>query len=121
MQLGGLVLDKEVRSLSGYLTSTASWTVRDRFARLTQISTVLNLEKLNEIYDYWGNHDGSLTWRLTATELKAVLNLRYKLKQQLQSNRTKRFRLDLAPPTSGTYKFREFIAGQILKQMRFGG
>ncbi|CAH2008212.1 unnamed protein product [Acanthoscelides obtectus] len=76
-RLGGLVLDKEVRSLAGYITATTSWSVRDKFARLTQIATALNLEQLNEIYDYWGSHDGALTWRLTPTELKSIMQLRY--------------------------------------------
>ncbi|KAJ8982447.1 hypothetical protein NQ317_010187 [Molorchus minor] len=75
-RLGGLVLDKEVRSLAGYITAATSWSVRDKFARLTQIATVINLEQLNEIYDYWGSHDGALTWRLTPTELRSVLALR---------------------------------------------
>ncbi|XP_018565515.1 conserved oligomeric Golgi complex subunit 4 [Anoplophora glabripennis] len=75
-RLGGLVLDKEVRTLAGYITTTTSWSVRDKFARLTQIATVLNLEQLSEIHDYWGNHDSALTWRLTPTELKGVLALR---------------------------------------------
>lgn len=69
-------MDKEVRSLAGYITAATSWSVRDKFARLTQIATVLNLEQLNEIYDYWGTHDGALTWRLTPTELKSILGLR---------------------------------------------
>ncbi|XP_022912920.1 conserved oligomeric Golgi complex subunit 4 [Onthophagus taurus] len=75
-RLGGLVLDKEVRSLSGYLTASTSWSVRDKFARLTQIATVLNLEKVSEISDYWGDHDGALTWRLTPSELRSVMALR---------------------------------------------
>lgn len=72
-------MDKEVRSLAGYITAVTSWSVRDRFARLTQIATVLNLEQLNEIYDYWGNHESALTWRLTPTELRSVMALRYEL------------------------------------------
>ncbi|XP_050497748.1 conserved oligomeric Golgi complex subunit 4 isoform X3 [Diabrotica virgifera virgifera] len=74
--LGGLVLDKEVRSLAGYITAATSWSVRDKFARLTQIATVLNLEQVNEIHDYWGNHDSALTWRLTPSELRTVMSLR---------------------------------------------
>nr|CAI5840793.1 unnamed protein product [Callosobruchus analis] len=88
-RLGGLVLDKEVRSLAGYITATTSWSVRDKFARLTQIATVLNLEQLNEIYDYWGNHDGALTWRLTPTELKSIMQLRTDFK----SDEIKRLKL----------------------------
>ncbi|XP_072401947.1 conserved oligomeric Golgi complex subunit 4 [Diabrotica undecimpunctata] len=75
-RLGGLVLDKEVRSLAGYITAATSWSVRDKFARLTQIATVLNLEQVNEIHDYWGNHDSALTWRLTPSELRTVMSLR---------------------------------------------
>ncbi|XP_023017309.1 conserved oligomeric Golgi complex subunit 4 [Leptinotarsa decemlineata] len=75
-RLGGLVLDKEVRSLAGYMTATTSWSVRDKFARLTQIATVLNLEQVTEIYDYWGSHDAALTWRLTPSELRSIMALR---------------------------------------------
>lgn len=45
-QLGGLQFDKELRSLVGYLTAVTQWTIRDKFARLAQIATVLNLEKV---------------------------------------------------------------------------
>ncbi|XP_025831494.1 conserved oligomeric Golgi complex subunit 4 [Agrilus planipennis] len=75
-RLGGLILDKEIRSLAAYLTTTTSWSIRDKFARLTQIATVLNLEKVSEISDYWGN-ESSLTWRLTPTELRSIMSLRY--------------------------------------------
>ena len=47
LQLGGLQFDKELRALVGYLTNTTEWTVRDKFARLTQIATILNLEKVD--------------------------------------------------------------------------
>ena len=47
-QLGGLQFDKELRTLVGYLTAITQWTIRDKFARLTQIATVLNLEKVRE-------------------------------------------------------------------------
>nr|CAD7409797.1 unnamed protein product [Timema poppensis] len=76
-RLGGLVLDKEVRALVGYLTSATSWSIRDKFARLTQIATVLNLERVTEISDYWGNSSSPLTWRLTPTEIRHIMSLRY--------------------------------------------
>ena len=47
-QLGGLQFDKELRSLVGYLTAVTQWTIRDKFARLTQIATILNLERVRE-------------------------------------------------------------------------
>lgn len=47
LQLGGLQFDKELRALVGYLSSVTTWTIRDKFARLTQMATVLNLEKVS--------------------------------------------------------------------------
>jgi hypothetical protein len=49
---------------------------RDRFARLSQISTVLNLESVLEIYEYWGSRNGSLAWKLSGAEVKKILLLR---------------------------------------------
>lgn len=45
-RMGGLVLDQEVRALGSYLTAATSWSVRDKMIRLTQIATLLNLEKV---------------------------------------------------------------------------
>jgi len=74
-RLGGLQFDKELRSLIQYLTSITEWTVRDKFARLSQIATILNLEKVSELLDYWGENSGPLTWRLTPGEVRNVLGL----------------------------------------------
>jgi hypothetical protein len=72
-QLGGVQLDKDLRVLTGYLSSLTSWPVRDRFARLMQMATLLTLETVNELFDYWG---GSMLWRLTPSEIRRVLHLR---------------------------------------------
>lgn len=72
-QLGGVQLDKDLRSFTSYLSSLTSWPVRDRFTRLMQIATLLTLETVNELFDYWG---GSMLWRLTPTEVRRVLHLR---------------------------------------------
>ncbi|XP_067617245.1 conserved oligomeric Golgi complex subunit 4 [Eurosta solidaginis] len=77
-RLGGLVLDQEIRALSSYLTGVTSWSVRDKMTRLTQIATILNLEKLDELADYWSpdNENDSPTWRLTPQEVRTLLALR---------------------------------------------
>lgn len=77
-RLGGLVLDQEVRALGSYLTSSTSWSVRDKMIRLTQIATLLNLEKLSELSDYWNpaQQDDRTAWRLTPGEVRAILALR---------------------------------------------
>jgi conserved oligomeric Golgi complex subunit 4 len=74
LQLGGLVLDQEVRALGSFLTGATSWSVRDKLARLTQIATLLNLEKVSELSDYWNPNEQG--WRLTPNEVRTILALR---------------------------------------------
>ncbi|XP_060694262.1 conserved oligomeric Golgi complex subunit 4 [Hemiscyllium ocellatum] len=88
-RLGGLQFDKELRSLIAYLTSVITWTIRDKFARLSQMATILNLERVTEILDYWGQNSGPLTWRLTPAEVRQVLALR----NDFRSEDIKRLRL----------------------------
>ena len=75
-QLGALQLDKEVRGLVSQTSSLTERTVRDKFARLSHISTALNLDSPAEILDYWGENAGTMNWRLTGREVKQVLRLR---------------------------------------------
>ncbi|KAJ7312062.1 hypothetical protein JRQ81_006397 [Phrynocephalus forsythii] len=88
-RLGGLQFDKELRSLIAYLTTVTTWTIRDKFARLSQMATILNLERVTEILDYWGPNSGPLTWRLTPAEVRQVLALR----MDFRSEDIKRLRL----------------------------
>ncbi|GJP55947.1 hypothetical protein CLOM_g14958 [Closterium sp. NIES-68] len=85
-QLGGLQLDREVRTLVGHLSALTSRSVRDKFARLTQIATVLNLEKVAEILDYWGDNAGPMTWRLSPAEVKRVLGQRVDFRPEAIAN-----------------------------------
>lgn len=75
-QLGGLQLDRDARALVSHFSGLTQRTVRDKFARLTQMATVLNLEKVSEILDFWGENSGPMTWRLTPAEVRRVLGLR---------------------------------------------
>ncbi|KAM6430718.1 conserved oligomeric Golgi complex subunit 4 isoform 1-T1 [Liasis olivaceus] len=88
-RLGGLQFDKELRSLIAYLTTITTWTIRDKFARLSQMATILNLERVTEILDYWGPNSGPLTWCLTPAEVRQVLALR----MDFRSEDIKRLRL----------------------------
>ncbi|XP_055952685.1 conserved oligomeric Golgi complex subunit 4-like isoform X2 [Argiope bruennichi] len=81
-RLGGLLFEKELRLIIAYLTTVTTWTIRDKFARLTQIASILNLENVSEILDTWGSNSGSLTWRLTPTEVRQVLALRKDFKSE---------------------------------------
>ena len=74
-QLGGLQLEREIRRLILHLSSAFPHAaVRENFARLTQIATILNMENPGEIVDYWGA--GSHKSRLAESEIKSVMNLR---------------------------------------------
>lgn len=55
------------------LSELTSKTVRDKFARLSQMAIILSLESVDELLDYWGDNAGSITWRLTPAEVRAVL------------------------------------------------
>ena len=46
------------------------------FARLTQIASLLNLEKVGEVLYYWGDNNSNVTWRLTPAEVRRVLSRR---------------------------------------------
>lgn len=72
---GGLRLDKEIRVLINYLTSLTSWSIREKFARLSQITILLSLESLDELFEYW-NSPLAITWRLTPNEIRQILLLR---------------------------------------------
>eukprot|EP00249_Psilotum_nudum_P021597 c28167_g1_i1 orf=66-2351(+) len=81
-QLGGLQLDRDARALVGHFSAMTQRTVRDKFARLTQMATILNLEKVSEILDYWGENSGPMTWRLTPAEVRRILSLRVDFKSE---------------------------------------
>ncbi|KAF5824239.1 putative oligomeric Golgi complex, subunit 4 protein [Helianthus annuus] len=81
-QLGGLQLDRDVRALVSHFSGMTQRTVRDKFARLTQMATILNLEKVSEILDFWGENAGPMTWRLTPAEVRRVLGMRVDFKPE---------------------------------------
>ncbi|KAJ1414763.1 Conserved oligomeric Golgi complex, subunit 4 [Sesbania bispinosa] len=81
-QLGGLQLDRDARALVSHFSIMTQRTVRDKFARLTQMATILNLEKVSEILDFWGENSGPMTWRLTPAEVRRVLSLRVDFKPE---------------------------------------
>jgi len=74
-QLGSLQFDRELRILQNYFSTVTQKTVRDKFSRLSQIASLLVLEKASEVLEYWGP-ESAITWRLTPTEVRKVLALR---------------------------------------------
>ncbi|KAI9101042.1 COG4 transport protein-domain-containing protein [Phlyctochytrium arcticum] len=74
-QFGALRFDRDLRAVSSYLSSVTQWSCRDKFTRLNQISTLLNLENLDELADMWGK-SGPVAWRLTPKDVRRILALR---------------------------------------------
>ena len=88
-RLGGLLFDREVRSLVAYFTNVTTWSIRDKFSRLTQMATILNLESLSEVADLCDIDVSSTGTKLTSAEVRQVLMLRADFK----SEEIKRIRL----------------------------
>jgi hypothetical protein len=90
---GGLQLDQDVRAISGYFGGVCSYSMREKFTRLVQIASILQLERVGEMVDYWAVAGGSgagasassasssrtrsrAAWRLYEHEVRTVLALR---------------------------------------------
>jgi hypothetical protein len=77
---GGLQIDKEIRALlslcSQHLDSTIG--IRDKFARLIQTASVLQVERVAELSHGLSNGAGGFgrDWRLTEADVRAALALR---------------------------------------------
>lgn len=95
-RLGGLQFDKELRSLVAYLSSTTSWTIRDKFAKVSQTASILNLEVPSEMEELWGSGGGAMgggggAWsRWTKHEIKSVMTLRVDFRAEDVNNVVRR-------------------------------
>ena len=74
--LGGLQLDRDVRQVVAYSAELTQRPVRDKFATLTQKATILSLESVGEVLDYWGDSAAPLNWRLSEEDVRGVLRQR---------------------------------------------
>ncbi|KRX97831.1 Conserved oligomeric Golgi complex subunit 4, partial [Trichinella pseudospiralis] len=76
-RLGGLLLDKQIRQLANYWTQFAGWSARQRFSRLDQIVSLLNVDSVTDAQNYC--QSDSVTWLLNLAEIRQVLALRIDL------------------------------------------
>eukprot|EP01113_Clastostelium_recurvatum_P041791 TRINITY_DN6696_c0_g1_i1.p1 TRINITY_DN6696_c0_g1~~TRINITY_DN6696_c0_g1_i1.p1 ORF type:complete len:751 (-),score=209.79 TRINITY_DN6696_c0_g1_i1:29-2281(-) len=75
-QFGALQFDKDVRALLQYFSSITQRPVRDKFTRLSQMASLLSLERTDEVAEYYAEHQAGAVWRLSQTEVRKVLALR---------------------------------------------
>lgn len=80
-QLGGLQLDRQVRQMVSSLAEASQRSVRDKFARLSQMATVLSLETAAEISEYWGEAS-DFSWRFSDSQIRAILSQRVDFSDQ---------------------------------------
>jgi len=76
--LGALQLERDVRTFGKRLGEISSRSVRDKLSRLSQIVTLLNLEREVEVLDIT-SHGGL---RLSAAEIRQVLLLRVEFRKE---------------------------------------
>jgi len=83
-RLGGLLFDRELRQLMSFLTSVTTWSIRDKFSRLHQMASVLNLESVEEAAEVCGSASGkdATSGKLTPNEVKQILELRSDFKPE---------------------------------------
>ncbi|KAJ3129812.1 hypothetical protein HK098_008046 [Nowakowskiella sp. JEL0407] len=78
--LGALRLEKDIRTITSYITTkTAYLLTREKFIKLNQICGLLNLDCVEDVFEFVGVASGLSAgggWRLTGNEVKKVLRLR---------------------------------------------
>ncbi|EJU05592.1 COG4-domain-containing protein [Dacryopinax primogenitus] len=74
-ELGAIRFDREVRSISSYLTSQTSFgDAREKLQRLQQIATVLNLDAEESVDEFYTS--SGIAWRLSASEARSIAALK---------------------------------------------
>jgi len=74
-ELGAIRFDRDLRAITTYLSSqTAFGDAREKFLRLQQLSTILNLDSEEDVDEFY---DGSgITWKLNAQEARTIAGLK---------------------------------------------
>jgi len=74
-ELGAIRFDRDIRAISTFLTSQTTFgDIRDKFQRLQQISTLLNIDKEEDVDDFFSS--SGISWRLSINEARAVVMLK---------------------------------------------
>ncbi|KAI8998959.1 COG4-domain-containing protein [Trametes punicea] len=74
-ELGAIRFDHDLRAVVAYLSSqTVFGDIREKFVRLQQIATVLNLDSEEDVDEFYNG--SGIAWQLSLQEARAVANLR---------------------------------------------
>ncbi|KAG6833211.1 hypothetical protein H0H87_010274 [Tephrocybe sp. NHM501043] len=74
-ELGAIRFDRDLRSITTFLASqTAFGDAREKFVRLQQISTLLNLDSEEDVDEFYNS--SGITWKLSSGEARAIGGLK---------------------------------------------
>ncbi|KAI0029318.1 COG4 transport protein-domain-containing protein [Vararia minispora EC-137] len=74
-ELGAIRFDRDLRAIATYLSSqTAFGDVREKFVRLQQIATLLNLDQEEDVDEFYNS--SGVPWKLSEQEARVVSGLR---------------------------------------------
>ncbi|KAK0210472.1 COG4 transport protein-domain-containing protein [Desarmillaria ectypa] len=74
-ELGAIRFDRDLRSITTYLSlQTAFGDAREKFVRLQQMSTLLNLDGEEDVDEFYNG--SGISWKLTAQEARAIVSLK---------------------------------------------
>ncbi|KAH9923986.1 COG4-domain-containing protein [Epithele typhae] len=74
-ELGAIRFDHDLRAIMAYLSSqTVFGDIREKFVRLQQIGTVLNLDSEEDVDEFYNG--SGISWQLSEQEARSVANLR---------------------------------------------
>ncbi|ORY33702.1 COG4 transport protein-domain-containing protein [Naematelia encephala] len=74
-ELGAIRYDRDVRAVANYLSGQTNFGgAREKFTRLMQIGTVLNMDAEEDAEDFWSN--SGIPWRLSKAEYNGILEQR---------------------------------------------
>uniref|UniRef100_A0A7S2WIB6 Conserved oligomeric Golgi complex subunit 4 n=1 Tax=Rhizochromulina marina TaxID=1034831 RepID=A0A7S2WIB6_9STRA len=74
--LGGLQLDRDLRSVISWLAGHAGREVRDVFVRLSQFVLLLQIDSPRDAVEYYGANVAGGSWQLSAGQVREILALR---------------------------------------------
>lgn len=78
-RLGALLFDKRIREITTYYADAGGgYSTREKFARLTQIASLLNVDTVAEAKEFYQT-SSNIAWRIPASDIRKILNTRLDL------------------------------------------
>jgi len=74
-ELGAVRFDRDLRAIIAYLASQTTFgEIREKFVRLQQISTLLNLDSDEDVDEFY--NESGISWKIGPHEARAIANLK---------------------------------------------